>query len=379
MSETSIATIRILKAGGVITIVVRAQGDFLYDESGRRYLNFAESTNVLGHRYPEILKIIARYLEDGFIHYPLTVSFPRIAEKVIERMERISGIDKGEYVFSSSGSEACDVAMSVMSELGPVITVEGGYHGNTGQFIRKKEIDRSIYGYDFEIPFPSSDFVLSNIEVLIRRGAKSIMVEPLQVEGGLRKIYDGFLSDIRKNFPGLVVCVDECYTGFGMTGRFFSYQWFGVKPEIVVMGKAIGGGLPLGLTIINDDVKKWSLVSRIFRNGAFGSSAGNVLALNVADYVISVVSTREFLREVELKGEVFDSMIGNKFRNRMRGMGLIRGIGFGSKAQATEFSHSILNKGIFATPMSDAIRLSPPLNISEENLRMGIKEIISSL
>ena len=379
MSETSIPIIRLLKTGCVVTIVARAQGDFLYDENGRRYLNFAESINVLGHRNPEVLGIILRYLEDGFIHYPLTVSFPKIAERVIEKMERISGIDEGGYVFSSSGSEACDVAMSVMSELGPVITVEGGYHGNTGQFIRKKEIDRSIHGYDFEIPFPSSDSVISSIEAMIRRGAKSIMLEPLQVEGGLRKIYDGFLSDIRSNFPELVVCVDECYTGIGKTGRFFSYQWFGVKPDIVVVGKAIGGGLPLGLTIIDDEVRNRSSISGIFRNGAFGSSAGNVLALNVAAYVISVVSAKELLKGVELKGELFDSIPGDMFRKRMRGMGLIRGIGFGSKAQASEFSRSILNKGIFATPMSDAIRLSPPLNISEENLRMGIKEIISSL
>jgi acetylornithine/N-succinyldiaminopimelate aminotransferase len=369
----------ILRRGCVTTIVARAQGEFLYDENGKRYLNFAESTNVLGHRNPEVIRIISGYLEDGFIHYPLTISFPRIAERVIEKMERISGIDQGGYVFSSSGSEACDVAMSVMSDLGPVITVEGGYPGNTGQFIRKKVIDRSIYRYDFEIPFPYSDSVLSNIEAMIRRGAKSIMLEPLQVEGGLRKVYDGFLSDIRRNFPELVMCVDECYTGFGKTGRFFSYQWFNVKPEIVVVGKAIGGGLPLGLTIIDDSVKKRSSISGIFRNGAFGSSAGNILALNVADYVISVVSAKEFLREVELKGVLFNSIPGDKFRKRLRGMGLIRGIGFGSKAQASEFSRLVINKGIFATPMSDAIRISPPLNINEDNLSMGIKEIESSL
>ena len=369
----------ILRRGCVTTIVARAQGEFLYDENGKRYLNFAESTNVLGHRNPEVIRIISGYLEDGFIHYPLTISFPRIAERVIEKMERISGIDQGGYVFSSSGSEACDVAMSVMSDLGPVITVEGGYPGNTGQFIRKRVIDRSIYGYDFEIPFPYSDSVLSNIEAMIRRGAKSIMLEPLQVEGGLRKVYDGFLSDIRRNFPELVMCVDECYTGFGKTGRFFSYQWFNVKPDIVVVGKAIGGGLPLGLTIIDDDVKKRSSISGIFRNGAFGSSAGNILALNVADYVISVVSAKEFLREVELKGKLFNSIPGDKFRKRLRGMGLIRGIEFGSKVQASKFSRLIINKGIFATPMSDAIRISPPLNINEDNLSMGIKEIESSL
>ncbi|MGC8516061.1 MAG: aminotransferase class III-fold pyridoxal phosphate-dependent enzyme [Thermoplasmata archaeon] len=379
MPETSIRRIRILKPGCSITIVARAQGDFLYDESGKKYLNFSESTNILGHRNPGIIGIISKYLEDGFIHYPLTVSFPRIAERVVEKMDRISGIDEGGYVFSSSGSEACDVAMSIMSELGPVITVEGGYPGNTGQFIRKKEIDRSIYGYDFEIPFPSSNSVLSNMEAMIRRGAKSVMLEPLQVEGGFRKVYDGFLSDIRRNFPELVICVDECYTGFGKTGRFFSYQWFGVKPDIVVVGKAIGGGLPLGLTIINDEVNSKSSVSRIFRNGAFGSSAGNVLALNVADYVISAVSAGEFLSEVERKGELFESITGDIFKERLRGMGLVRGIGFGSKTQASEFSRSLLNKGVFATSMGDAVRLSPPLNISEENLTMGIKETESSL
>lgn len=273
-----------------------AEGDFLYDEAGRRYINFSESTNILGHRNPEVMRIISECMKQGFIHYPLTVSFPKVAEEVAGGIEGgLSGMPGGaSCVFTSSGSEACDAALSVMSGLGPVVTVEGGYHGNTGQFMRKKETDRLKYGSEFEIPFPHDESVLGEMEALVRKGARSIIVEPVQAEGGFRKVYDSFLRDLRRDFSDLVICVDECYTGFGKTGRPFSYQWFGIRPDILVIGKALGGGgLPVGMAIFDGHMRE-SPVLGAFRNGAFGSSAGNVMALHVARYIISVVSEPDF-------------------------------------------------------------------------------------
>lgn len=360
-------------------IVTDAEGAYLYDEKGNRYFNFAESTNALGHKNPEILRIISQYLKDGFLHYPLTISLPDIAKKIVSQIGKVSGMSVGSGIFSSSGTEACDIALSIMSDFGPIITLEGGYQGNSGQFLRKKKTDLSLYGYNYEIPFPSTNQVLNQIEAAVKKGAKSIMLESLQVEGGLRKVYLEFLKDIRKNFPDLVIAIDECYTGFGKTGKFFSYQWFEGIPDILIMGKTIGGGLPLGLTIINQDVETRASITTNFRNGAYGSSAGNILALHLADFMISKISDEHFLSKIIKKGELFEKMLGPRLGTRVRGIGLVRGIGFDDESEALGFSEKLLENGIMATTMSDAVRLSPPLTIEEPNLIMAIEKISSLL
>lgn len=360
-------------------IITDADGTFLYDSGGKRYLNFAESTNVLGHNNHEVLGIISDYLKKGFIHYPLTISLPEIANTIIEQLGTLSTIELGGGIFSSSGSEACDVALSIMSDFGPVITVEGGYHGNSGEFLRKKRNDTSLYEYNYEIPFPYSESVLESIDAAVARGARSILLEPLQVEGGIRGVYRNFLRDIRKNFPELVICTDESYTGLGKTGKFFSFQWFDEAPDILVLGKAIGGGLPLGLTIVNQNVKKTAPVIANFRNGAFGSSAGNILSLHLANFMISKISDKQFLSGIMKKGALLEEKSGPKLKKRLRGIGLIRGIGFENERGSTEFSKKLMNNGILATSMRDAVRLSPPLTVGTQDLMEGIRKIESLL
>lgn len=354
--------------------IEKAEGSYLFDDKGNRYINLSESINILGHRNPEILRIINSYLSEGYIHYPLTISSSETKERVEEKLISLTGIKEGFAVFSSSGSESCDIALTALSELGPVITLEGSYHGLTGQFVYKKEVDKIKFGSSFEAPFPLSPDALEKIEYLVKKGARSIILEVLQVEGGIREVYDGFLKDLRKEFPDLIIAVDEVYTGMGKTGKLFSYEWQNVVPDIIMLGKAIGGGFPLGITVFRKEIFKRSKFLNLLRNRVFGSTAGNILALHLADFLLETVSKESFLKDVLNKSNIFIKNLNGFNSVYLSGRGLILGLNV-KKDKVDELITRLLKERIFVTKMRDVIRLAPPLTIPEELIYEAVDKI----
>lgn len=352
-----------------------AEGAFLYTSEGRRLVNLSESNNILGQRNPLVIGAIEGHISSRHLHYPLTVSYPDSAADIIRSLTSLSGMSRVSGTFSSSGTEACDVALTALSETGPVITLEGSYHGLTGQFINKRKVDRAIHGNEYEIPFPSDRTSMRDVEKCVENGASSIIVEPLQVESGFRAVYSDFFSDLRNEFPDLMICIDESYTGMGKTGRLFSYQIYSMVPDVLIIGKAIGGGIPLGITLFSKGIAEGNSFISSLRNGVFGSTSGNLLSLTLASLVISQVTGDSFLSEVRRKGELITSKLSDTSGNRIRGFGLARGVGFASPVEARDFSLKLLDEGVFASAMGDAIRISPPLTIDDSTLSDALEKI----
>ena len=352
------------------------KGSYLFTSDGNKLVNFSESNNILGQMNAEIINSIYEHISTKPMHYPLTVSYNKSAENVILRLSELTGMHESSGVYSSSGSEACDIALTTLSELGPVITVKGAYHGKSGQYINKNRYDLLKYGREFEIPFPTGNDVMDRIRDLVNAGSTSIIVEPIQVESGIHSVYPDFFADLAKEFPNLIVCVDESYTGMGKTGKVFSYQLYsGALPDVVIVGKAIGGGLPLGITLFNHEIASKSKFLLSLRNGVYGSTSGNLLSLSLASVILDHVSDSSFLAEVSRKGKMIGDILEPISGKRLRGSGLICGIGFRSKSEATNFSDELVSSGIFATAMGDAIRISPPLNIENNVLKNAIEKI----
>ncbi len=352
------------------------KGSYLFTGDGSKLVNFSESNNILGQMNPEIIKAIYEHISTKPLHYPLTVSYNKSAENVISRLSELSGMHESSGIYSSSGSEACDIALTALSDLGPVITVKGAYHGKSGQYINKNGYDLLKYGREFEIPFPSGNDVMDHIKDLVNAGSASIILEPIQVESGIHSVYPDFFADLAKEFPNLIVCVDESYTGMGKTGKVFSYQLYSsALPDVVMVGKAIGGGLPLGITLFNSEIATRSKFLLSLRNGVYGSTSGNLLSLSLASVILDHVSDSSFLAGVSKKGKIIEDILKPLFGKRLRGSGLIRGIGFQSKSDAVNFSDKLTLSGIFATAMGDAIRISPPLNIENTVLKNAIERI----
>jgi acetylornithine/N-succinyldiaminopimelate aminotransferase len=357
--------------------IIGGKGSILFDSTGKEFINFSESTNILGYANTDLMSIIQKKLSEGMIHYPLTISRNPDADSITSKLLQIASMEGGTGVYSSSGSEAADIALTCLTHLGPVILVNGHYHGNTGQYEFKDKNDRTRYGREYNISFPSNNDI-SEVEDAVKCGARSIIIEPLQVEGGIREIPSDFIEEISRSFPDLFVCIDEAYTGFGKTGDFFSYQKHDIKPDIVIIGKAIGGGIPLGLTLFSKRSKEEIPFISKYRNGAFGSSSGNRVALALGKHILGIVSSREFLEEVKRKGKIMEKLLGEAKDYDLTGRGLIRGIDLLSKKPA-EITERIISNGVFVTQMSGRIRLSPPLNISDDLIEESAKRILRAL
>ena len=350
---------------------------YLLSADGRKFINFSESNNIFGQMNQEIIKAVCAHVSRNPIHYPLTVSYGKSARSIVSRLFRLAGMKDSIGVYSSSGSEACDIALTALSELGPVITVKGAYHGKSGQYFNKKLYDSLRYKREFEIPFPAGDEAMDHIGKCVEAGAASLIVEPIQVESGIHPVYPNFFSDLARKFPDLNICVDESYTGLGKTGRIFSYQLYNnAVPDVIIVGKAIGGGLPLGVTLFKREIAMGNKFLNSLRNGVYGSTSGNLLSLSLASIVLDYVSDISFLSEVSRKGRIIEDMLSPLFGKRLRGAGLIQGIGFRSGSEAAEFSEKLAQRGVFASAMGDAIRMSPPLNIEDDVLEKALKKIM---
>lgn len=355
----------------------KAKGSLLFDSAGNEFINFSESTNILGHDNSTLIRIVKETLSEGIIHYPLTISKDPNAEFITSRLLQIAGMEMGTGIYSSSGSEASDIALTYLSQLGPVILLKGHYHGNTGQFVFKDKNDMARYGRNYNISFPTDDY-MSEIEEAVKGGARSIIMEPFQVEGGIREIPPGFFKEVCKAFPDLITCMDEAYTGFGKTGDFFSFQKYGIKPDSVIVGKAIGGGIPLGLTLFSNRLQEQNLRIGNYRNGAFGSSSGNRIALALGKYILGVVSSEEFLGEVKRKGRIIENLLRENNAFHLRGRGMLYGIDLISR-NPKKIVERIVSKGVLVTLMSGTIRISPPLNISDDMIEDAVQRIIKAI
>jgi acetylornithine/succinyldiaminopimelate/putrescine aminotransferase len=354
--------------------IEKAKGPYLIGKNGKQYINLSESINILGHRNRELMTVIHNHIRTGIVHYPLTISKPPAAEELENKLRKHTGLTDGTAVFSSSGSEACDVGLSILSDFGPVITLKGGYQGLSGQFLKKDEYDKLKYGSKFSLPFPKNRGAINELRSLINRGAKSIILEELQVEAGVKEVYDGFLNDIKESFPDLLICLDESYTGMGKTGKLFAYQWQNVVPDIVVIGKAIGGGIPLGITLVRKEIMERSYYAKKLRNNSFGSTSGNLVGLSLANHLLERVSDERFLREVRDKGEIFRSALGKRNAEIIKGRGLILGLKV-DYDRIDEIISRILDEGIYVTRMNEVIRISPPLNIPQDLLKRAGKKM----
>ncbi len=358
--------------------IIDGNNSMLYDKDGREYINFSESINILGHRNPEIIESISSYINSGIIHYPLTISRPEIANVIAEKLIKIAGMAPAGYVFTSSGSEAADVAMSIMRGHGPVITISGSYQGNSGQSIFMNSDNVRQFGRDFCIDFPYNGDI-KPVAGLLKYGISGIIIEPLQVEGGLREIPLNFVRELREKFPELLICFDEAYTGIGKTGDFFAYEKYGITPDLLIIGKAIGGGLPLGITLVSRDIYTNSKVYKMFRNNAYGSTSGNLMSLDLANLIIDKVSSLKFLSMVRDKGKIIYDMLYHVYGSRLTGRGLIRGIIPEKRDTAENLAEKLREHGLMITSMSGVLRISPPLTIDVAALKKGCKLIIENV
>ena len=361
------------------------KGCYLFTDKGEKYLDFVQgiATNILGHCHEHLVETIQKQSKKLW-HVSNAFVIPE-QERLAKRLTENTFAD---YVcFQNSGTEATEASIKIARkyfhkigkpEKNRIITFKGAFHGRTLAALfaanNPKHVEGfgpKVDGFD-QVPFADHEA----IKKAISKNTAAIMVETIMGEGGIKVVPDFCLKGLRDlcDENGILLILDEVQSAY-RTGSFFAFDKSGITPDIVPIAKGIGGGFPLGACLLT---KK---VSVGMTPGTHGSTfGGNPLAMAVGNAVLDIIFEKNFLKNVEKKGEYLHKGLSNikekypKIIQEIRGIGLIRGLKM--VVDNTEFMKKLMDhKMLTVKAEENVIRLFPPLVVSNIELDEAINKI----
>jgi acetylornithine/N-succinyldiaminopimelate aminotransferase len=365
------------------TVFVRGEGAWLWDDTGTRYLDFIQgwAVNCLGHSPAVVADALAA--QARLLITPSPAYYNDASLKLAKALVDVSAFD--QVFFANSGAEANEGAIKLARKYGAlhrnggfeIITFEGSFHGRT--LATMSASGKKAFEPLFEPKVPGFRKArlndLASVEALINQNTVAVMLEPVQGEAGVWPATDQFLRDLRTltNERGLLLIVDEIQTGVGRTGKLFHYEHAEIEPDIMTLGKGIGGGVPLAALLATHQ-------AACFEHGDQGGTFnGNPLMCAAGLAVLEEVSKPAFLKTAADTGLLLEREL-QKLSAR-HGLGEVRGrglllaldlklpIGAAIVAQAFE-AGMLLN-----SPQPDALRFMPALNVTREEIALMIESL----
>ena len=370
--------------------IERGEGVYLIDRDRKRYLDFfgGLAVNALGYNHPAVNQAIIDQVHK-YIHlsnYYVQEPQVNLAEKIIEA----SGFRR--VFFSNSGTEAVEGAIKVARKWGKglgktqLIGLSNSFHGRTMGALSLTERQKYREGYE---PFlPNTSHIefndVAQLRAAVNEQTLGIILEFIQGEGGIFVVspeFAGALNELQERF-GFLIIADEIQAGIGRTGKFFAFEHTGVRPDIVVIAKAIGGGLPLGAILGNDRV------SDVLTYGAHGTTfGGNPVACAAGVAVLHEVIDRGLMRKAGEIGDYLKNGFG-KLKDEfpglvkdVRGRGCMLGVELNKDGQPVV--DRLQEKGFLVNCTHvTVLRFLPPYIVSQEHcdaLVSAVKESLSEI
>ena len=356
--------------------IERGEGVYLFTKDGRRYLDmFAGlAVNALGYGHPNVLKAI-----DGQVRKYIHLSNYYLQEpqlQLAESMIKYSGYQK--IFFANSGTEAIEGAIKTVRKWGSkkgkseIISFTNAFHGRTMGALSMMDRPKYREGYEpFLDRFSIVEF--NNIRALqqaVTSKTAAIVLEFIQGEGGIAPVTREFAGEIQrlKDTFGLLVVADEIQCGIGRTGKFFGFQHFSVTPDIVVVAKPLGGGLPLGAILGN------AAVANVLEPGVHGTTfGGNPVACAAGIAVLEEIMDHGLINNAEKMGNVLTSRLLElkaqfpKLVTDVRGYGLM--VGMELTRDGEPIVTALRERGILLNCTNqNVLRFLPPLIITEKEI-----------
>ena len=365
---------------------VRGEGAFLFDDSGRRYLDYSSGIAVtaLGHAHPHLIEALNAQARKVW-HVSNLYS--------IEEQERLGqrlcdATFANRVFFANSGAEAVEAAIKCarryhFSNGAPeryrLITFEGAFHGRTlaaiaagGQAKQLEGFGPPVDGFD-----KVTGFDIDAVKEAISDQTAGVLLEPIMGEGGMREVPYRFLQDLRAlcDEEGLLLVLDEVQSGVGRTGRFYAHEWAEITPDIMSSAKGLGGGFPVGACLTTE------AVGQAMVPGTHGSTfGGNPMAMAVGNAVLDVVLEPGFLEHVAQMGLKLKQQLAgladghSEIIAEIRGQGLMMGLR--CKPENVKLVAALRDKGMLTVPAGDnVVRLLPPLIVGEEEIDLATQTI----
>ncbi len=358
------------------TVFVRGKGSALWDDTGKRYLDFMQgwAVNCLGHSPDVVANALAEQARSLITPSPAFYNAPslKLANALVEQ----SCFD--QVFFANSGAEANEGAIKLARKYGAlhrggaheIISFEGGFHGRT--LATMSASGKKAFEPLFEPKVPGFHKArlndIASVRRLISDRTVAVMLEPIQGEAGVWPATDEFLKELRAltKEHGLLLIVDEIQTGVGRTGKLFAYEHAEIEPDIMTLGKGIGGGVPLAALLATE-------AASCFEHGDQGGTFnGNPLMCAAGIAVLGEVGKPDFLKSVADAGLLLERELQRL--SARHGLGEVRGRGLllaldlklpiGAAIVARAFEDGLL----INSPQPDALRFMPALNVTREEI-----------
>jgi acetylornithine/N-succinyldiaminopimelate aminotransferase len=360
---------------------VRGHGAYLYDADGNRYLDFfcGLAVTSLGHGNPRVVRAIKEQAEklthvSNVFHTEPTA---RLAERLANRF------GGGKVFLANSGAEANEAAIKLARRWGSnagagryeILATLGSFHGRTLATLSATGQEKYHQGFQPLMPgfrlVPFDD--VAALERARHDETVAVMVEPIQGEGGVVMPRPDYLKRLREfcDRNKMLLILDEVQVGMGRTGRFFAYEHAGIKPDIVTLAKALGGGLPIGAMIARPEI------ASSFTPGSHGSTfGGNPVACAAAGAVMDAIDQDGVLENASSVGAYILERLGKFAKScdriaEVRGLGMI--IGVVLKHDTRPIVDACLKERLLVNGTAgNVLRLLPPLNLTREEADSGL-------
>ena len=378
-------------------VLERGEGVYLWDVDGNKYLDMVSAYSAVshGHSHPELIKTIQDQAQKLAITSRAFYTEP--FANFLESLTKVSGFES--VLTMNTGAEAVETAIKAARRWGyftkgikedkaEIIVADGNFHGRTTTIVGFSSDKSYKDGFGpFSSGFVEAKYCWSECDInesiasfkkMINKNTCAVLVEPIQGEAGIRVPQDGWLLKLRElcSSNNVLLILDEIQSGLGRTGKLFAYQHENIKPDGLILGKALGGAmLPISAFLSSKEVMDH------FNAGSHGSTfGGNPLATKVASRALELLYEDNLIENSHILGDYFKSKlksIDNKIIKDVRGKGLWIGMELNeSEVNAKDLCLMLLNEGILCKEThKTVIRFAPPLMITKDQLDWAIKKI----
>ena len=369
--------------------VERAEGIYIYDKNGKSYMDMISgvAVNNIGHRHPKVVTALKDQI-DKYLHVMVYGEFIQDPQQLLvkELLELLPKSLDGVYVVNS-GTEAIEAALKLAKRVTgrtELVSFRGSYHGSThgSMSVSGNELKKQA----FRPLLPDVQFLQLNIEQDLHRitvKTAAVILETIQGDAGVRRPSVTFMKALRQRCDevGAMLILDEIQCGMGRTGKMFAFEHFDITPDILTLGKGLGGGMPIGALISSQqNLLEFTHAPMLGHITTFG---GHPVICSAAAAAVQVLKTEINWQELEEKAARFELRFqGHPELTEIRRVGMMFAFDMISAERVEKVVASCMEKGLLtfwflSHPYS--FRLSPPLNISEVELNLAADVILSAI
>ena len=368
--------------------IVKAEGSKMWDANGKSYIDLIAGISVcnIGHRHPAVVDAIKKQADD-YLHimvYGELIENPQVqyarllASHLPENLQSV--------FYTASGSEATEGAMKLAKRYTgrtKIVSFKNSYHGSTQGAL---SIMGSEYWQQAFRPLLPGICQLryNNMEDLnqIDEHTACVIAETIQAEAGVNIPQQEWITALRKRCSetGALLVLDEIQCGFGRNGSFWAFEQFGIEPDVLLLGKALGGGMPLGAFVASKNIMDSLSYDPVL--GHINTFGGHPVCCAAGMAAFNVLIDEKLVEQVNHKEELFLQLLKHPAIRNINSRGLMMAVEFDSFDFNKQLIDRLIEEGVFTDWFlfaPHALRIAPPLNISDEAIREACSKIIAVL